>query len=421
MRAHPCHTRREFLVRRGRARRGRGRAAAARPRGGALDHPRPTASPPSSTRSTSSRGRRASSRRRGSPGQGFIVPGGGAKVVQALAAGQAMFALGDSNHPLKITREGQGGRHPLRDRHAVLLREHRGAQGALRRGASPAVETLATMKRSDGGKGWSPRPPSAPARGCTASYVLEQQQDAGRQVAERLRGVGRRRRLDDHARGAQGREVRRDHGGAGVDVGRRGPGLRQDDLRHPGREDVEPRLRRAAARHRRLLPQGDHREGSPTPVQGYVNACYRAQKWIQKATDERDPRAALQAVHGHVLPGRGPEVDPVLQGHLRLGLPRRRDGSTTRSRRSSSRRRRSTSPSPSPKAVDMSFVRKASGQSSPDRADARPDRDPRPRARRSRTAAATWPPSPACRSRSATRSSWPSSARPAAASPRSST
>src|SRR5262249_56995248 len=37
----------------------------------------------------------------------FIVPGGGAKVVQALAAGQAMFALGDSNHPLKITGKGQ--------------------------------------------------------------------------------------------------------------------------------------------------------------------------------------------------------------------------------------------------------------------------------------------------------------------------
>jgi NitT/TauT family transport system substrate-binding protein len=38
---------------------------------------------------------------------GFIVPGGGAKVVQALAAGQAMFALGDSNHPLKITEKGR--------------------------------------------------------------------------------------------------------------------------------------------------------------------------------------------------------------------------------------------------------------------------------------------------------------------------
>src|SRR5215470_4531966 len=37
----------------------------------------------------------------------FLVPGGGAKVVQALAAGQAMFALGDSNHPLKITEKGK--------------------------------------------------------------------------------------------------------------------------------------------------------------------------------------------------------------------------------------------------------------------------------------------------------------------------
>src|SRR5437899_5309567 len=40
----------------------------------------------------------------------FIVPGGGAKVVQALAAGQAMFALGDSNHPLKITEKGKDAR-----------------------------------------------------------------------------------------------------------------------------------------------------------------------------------------------------------------------------------------------------------------------------------------------------------------------
>src|SRR5262245_8052992 len=35
----------------------------------------------------------------------FVVPGGGAKVVQALAAGQVQFALGDSNHPLKITEK----------------------------------------------------------------------------------------------------------------------------------------------------------------------------------------------------------------------------------------------------------------------------------------------------------------------------
>jgi NitT/TauT family transport system substrate-binding protein len=37
----------------------------------------------------------------------FIIPGGGARVVQAVAAGQAMFALGDSNHPLKSTEKGR--------------------------------------------------------------------------------------------------------------------------------------------------------------------------------------------------------------------------------------------------------------------------------------------------------------------------
>jgi NitT/TauT family transport system substrate-binding protein len=36
----------------------------------------------------------------------YIVPGGGAKVVRALAAGQAMFALGDASHPLKIIEQG---------------------------------------------------------------------------------------------------------------------------------------------------------------------------------------------------------------------------------------------------------------------------------------------------------------------------
>src|SRR6267378_6891599 len=39
--------------------------------------------------------------------QSFIAPGGGAKVAQVLAAGQVQFALGDSNHPLKITEKGK--------------------------------------------------------------------------------------------------------------------------------------------------------------------------------------------------------------------------------------------------------------------------------------------------------------------------
>lgn len=36
-----------------------------------------------------------------------FVPGGGAKVVQALVAGQVLLALGDSSHPLKITEKGK--------------------------------------------------------------------------------------------------------------------------------------------------------------------------------------------------------------------------------------------------------------------------------------------------------------------------
>jgi sulfonate transport system substrate-binding protein len=37
----------------------------------------------------------------------FIVPGGGARVANAITAGQAMFGLGDSNHPLKATEKGR--------------------------------------------------------------------------------------------------------------------------------------------------------------------------------------------------------------------------------------------------------------------------------------------------------------------------
>lgn len=41
---------------------------------------------------------------------GYIVPGGGAKVVRALASGQAMFAVGDASHPLRIIEQGRDAR-----------------------------------------------------------------------------------------------------------------------------------------------------------------------------------------------------------------------------------------------------------------------------------------------------------------------
>jgi len=37
----------------------------------------------------------------------FVTPGGGIKVAQVVAAGQALFGLGDSSHPLKITEKGK--------------------------------------------------------------------------------------------------------------------------------------------------------------------------------------------------------------------------------------------------------------------------------------------------------------------------
>ena len=48
---------------------------------------------------------------------GYIVPGGGAKVVRALASGQAMFAVGDASHPLRIIEQG---------RDAGVARDHNG-------------------------------------------------------------------------------------------------------------------------------------------------------------------------------------------------------------------------------------------------------------------------------------------------------
>jgi ABC-type nitrate/sulfonate/bicarbonate transport system substrate-binding protein len=62
----------------------------------------------------------------------FVVPGGGAKVVQALAAGQVMFALGDSNHPLKITEKGKDAPMIFATDTRCSYCQHRRAQGALR-------------------------------------------------------------------------------------------------------------------------------------------------------------------------------------------------------------------------------------------------------------------------------------------------
>lgn len=83
--------------------------------------------------------------------RGFIVPGGGAKVVQAVAAGQAMFALGDSNHPLKITEKGKDAvilfATDTRCSYANIV-----ARKDLVDAGLTGVDKLGTMARPGGGK-----------------------------------------------------------------------------------------------------------------------------------------------------------------------------------------------------------------------------------------------------------------------------
>lgn len=79
----------------------------------------------------------------------FVVPGGGARVAQVLAAGQAAFAQGDSNHPQKISEKGKPClmiyATDVRCSYAnIVIRKELYDQGLT------SVEKLATMKRPDG-------------------------------------------------------------------------------------------------------------------------------------------------------------------------------------------------------------------------------------------------------------------------------
>ena len=83
--------------------------------------------------------------------KGFVVPAGGSKVAQALAAGQALFALGDTIHPLKISELGKEAvilfATDTRCSYANIV-----ARKDLHDAGLTSVEKLATMKRPGGGK-----------------------------------------------------------------------------------------------------------------------------------------------------------------------------------------------------------------------------------------------------------------------------
>ncbi len=215
--------------------------------------------------------------------KGFIVPGGGAKVVQALAAGQVMFALGDSNHPLKISEKG---------REAVILfatdtrcsYANIVARKELYDAGLTSIEKLGSMKRPGGGKWVIAATAIGSGTYVYGNYVLEQSKGPdGRPLNSLVEWIG-------------GGDSKTMLGGlkagkfdaimavpvwlwAAEDEGFGKAIYNVLDEKAWNQVFGGPLPVTVGYCLRETI------EKAPEAVQGYVTACYRAQKWIQKAAD----------------------------------------------------------------------------------------------------------------------------------------
>jgi NitT/TauT family transport system substrate-binding protein len=215
--------------------------------------------------------------------KGFIVPGGGAKVVQALAAGQALFALGDANHPLKISEKGKDAvilfATDTRCSYANVV-----ARKDLYDAGLTSLDKLATVKRPGGGKWVVAATAIGSGTWVYGSYVLEQQKTPdGRPLNSLVEWVG---------------------GGAsttmlgGLKAGKFDAIMAVPEWMWAAEDQGFGKaiydVLDAQAWNRVFggpLPATvgyclkETIERQPEAVQGYVNACYRAQQWIRKAAD----------------------------------------------------------------------------------------------------------------------------------------
>jgi sulfonate transport system substrate-binding protein len=215
--------------------------------------------------------------------QGFIVPGGGAKVVQALAAGQAMFALGDSNHPLKISEKGKEAvilfATDTRCSYANIV-----ARKELYEAGLTGIDKLATMRRPDGGKWVIAATAIGSGTWVYGSHILQQQKAPdGRALSDFVEWVG---------------------GGAsttmlgGLKAGKFDAIMAVPEWMWAAEDQGFGRViydildERAWTRvFGGPLPVTvgyclrETIEKQPAVAQGYVSACLRAQRWIQKAPD----------------------------------------------------------------------------------------------------------------------------------------
>jgi NitT/TauT family transport system substrate-binding protein len=215
--------------------------------------------------------------------KGFIVPGGGAKVVQALAAGQALFALGDANHPLKISEKGKDAvilfATDTRCSYANIV-----ARKDLYDAGLTSLDKLATVKRPGGGKWVVAATAIGSGTWVYGSYVLEQQRTPdGRPLNSLVEWVG---------------------GGAsttmlgGLKAGKFDAIMAVPEWMWAAEDQGFGKaiydVLDAQAWNRVFggpLPATvgyclkETIERQPEAVQGYVNACFRAQQWMRKAAD----------------------------------------------------------------------------------------------------------------------------------------
>ncbi len=219
----------------------------------------------------------------GVPVDRFIVPGGGAKAAQVVPTGQAQFALGDCSHPLKITERGKDAvilfATDTRCSYANIV-----ARKELVDAGLTGVEKLGTMKRPGGGKWVIAATALGSGTHVYGTYVLDRYRTPdGKSLNDLVEWVG--------------------GGGSTTMLGGLKAGKFDAIMAVPvwlwAAEDQgfgkaiynvldEKAWNQVFGGH---LPvtvgycMRDTVEREPEVVQGYVNACFRAQKWIEKASD----------------------------------------------------------------------------------------------------------------------------------------
>jgi NitT/TauT family transport system substrate-binding protein len=216
--------------------------------------------------------------------KGFVVPGGGAKVVQALAAGQVMFALGDSNHPLKISEKGKEAvilfATDTRCSYANIV-----ARKDLYDAGLTSIDRLATVRRPGGGKWVIAATAIGSGTWVYGNHVLEQQKAPdGRSLNSLVEWVGggasttmlgglKAGKFDAIMAVPEWLWAAEDQGYGRAIYNILDEKAWNQVFGGPLPVTVGYCLRDTIERH-------------PAAVQGYVSACYRAQQWIRRAADE---------------------------------------------------------------------------------------------------------------------------------------